>query len=129
MPIQDAHDSAPSATAVDAALITTQQCARAAALAADHLADAERSTKPVHARRWRIAAFSALQETQVLVRRAMLQLAAAGDADADARGVQVELTLAVQQLEALADREATLTGGDAIRRAAAELIARNGGVR
>lgn len=74
------HENNTPSTGADASLVTAQQAARAATLAVDNQ-NAERSTKPRHARRWRLAGFSALQEARVLVRRAMAQLADAELAD------------------------------------------------
>jgi hypothetical protein len=131
MPLDNDRDSSPSASAVDAATLSAHQLARAAALAHDNLMSAEASTKPRHARSWRIAGFSALQECRVLVRRAMLQLASANGSDLpldSENGCTVELAAVLRELDAFADREATLTGNDAVRRAAAMLIAKmNGG--
>lgn len=121
---QRRHDSSPSASATDAALRNAQSSARAAALAVDHLESAERSTKPEHARRWRLAGFGALQESKVLATRAMECLA---DVDvADVARDRVSLSFVMQMLEELASREGSMVGCDAIRRAAAHLVAKAG---
>lgn len=121
------HDSSPSASATDAALRNARQTARAAALAVEHLESAERSTKPEHARRWRLAGFGLLQETKVLATRSMQCLADVVDERA-VESDRVSLALLLQQLEDMANAEGSLVGCDALRRAAATL-AKMGGAR
>lgn len=124
MPIQTAHDSSPFASAVDAALVVAKQAARAAALAVEHLEQAERSTKPQHARRWRIAAFGAMQETKVLARRSMEAMADVAPVDESTATPATMLAAVIDELEAMAKVEPTLVGGDALGRAAERVAAR-----
>ncbi len=123
------HDTSPSATAIDAATLTARQLARAAALAADNLDNAERATKPAHARRLRLAGFGALQDCRVLSRRAMHQLADASAGELVSEATTVELVAVLRELDAMAKVEASLTGSDAVARAAAMLVAKFGGGR
>lgn len=120
MPEHSAHDSSPDASAVDAALLTARQAARAAALAVDHLEQAERSTKPQHARRWRIAGFSALQDARILTKRAMEQMAAA----VGEPSTGVLLSDVLDELGKMVETEGSMTGADALMRAERRLQAR-----
>jgi hypothetical protein len=119
-----AHESSTTATPIDAALRTAHDCSRAAALAVEHLEDAERTTRPTSARRSRAAALGLLHDVRLLARNALQQLATHSPAP-DPLPQRVDLAIVLQQLTAFADAEATLTGCEAVRRAQAMLIMTN----